>query len=73
MFEMVWDLVRERKTTLFRMMFIFISVVVWVFGYIFSRGRIPTDHPDGNNEDLVIPLWHKEPEELSAWPEEKDD
>jgi len=60
MLDEIWSLFKERRTTLHVVFALFIAIVVWLFGYIFSRGRIPPDHPNGNNEDLEIPLWHKE-------------
>jgi hypothetical protein len=60
MINEMWQLMKDSKTLLYKLVAIFITIMLWLFGYIFSRGKIPPDHPDGNNEEVVIPLWHKE-------------
>lgn len=59
MIDEMWQLMKDRKTLFYKLIAIFITIVLWLFGYIFSRGKLPPDHPDGNNEPLVLPLWDK--------------
>jgi len=73
MLNELYKLIQEHKSFAVQFMAIFIILVVWIFGYIFSRGRTPPNHPNGNKEDLVIPLWNKKKDEPSEYPKETDD